>query len=183
MPGNQAVGTSPPAESLANLLPGPADMSASNELEGRQVAGGSDSLQQPEVVQSDEARESVTSDPGSEKLEGDTPGNMGDSDKDDIQIVEESPTSFDVNKLPRTVEAGKFRGVGIRAQSLRTQIQKGLNNMGRCIAQLVELEKEDEDSDGDEYIEGLYKEIGTEHSKVKVTLSEHETLTSVSIPN
>ena len=83
-----------------------------------------------------------------------------------------------MNQLPRTVEAGKFRGVGIRAQSLRTQIQKGLNNMGRCIAQLVELEKEEEDSDGDEYIEGLYKEIGTEHSKVKVNLSEHETLTS-----
>ena len=42
LPGNQAVGTSPPAESLANLLPGPAGMSASNELEGTQVAGGSD---------------------------------------------------------------------------------------------------------------------------------------------
>ena len=76
LPGNQAVGTSLPAESLANLLPGPAGMSASNELEGRQVAGGSDSLQQTEVVHSDEARESVTSDPGSEKLESDTPPNM-----------------------------------------------------------------------------------------------------------
>ena len=172
------MGTSPPAESLANLLPGPAGMSASNELEGRQVAGESDSLQQTEVAHSDEARESVTSDPGSEKIESDTPSNMGDSDKDDVQIVEESPTNFDVNQLPRTIEARKFRGVGVRAQSLRTQIQKGLNNMDRCIAQLVELEKEGDDSDGDEFIEGLYKEIGTEHSKVKVNLSEHETLTS-----
>ena len=54
LPGNQAVGTSLPAESLANLLPGPAGMSASNELEGTQVAGGSDRLQETEVVQSTE---------------------------------------------------------------------------------------------------------------------------------
>ena len=98
LPGNQAVGTSPPAESLANLLPGIAGMSASNELEGRQVAGGSDSLQQTEVVQSDETRESVTSDPGSDKIDSDTPPNMGDSDKDEVQIVKESPTYFDANK-------------------------------------------------------------------------------------
>ena len=45
LPGNQAVGNSPPAESLANLLPGPAGMSASSEVEGSQVAGGSNSLQ------------------------------------------------------------------------------------------------------------------------------------------
>ena len=92
--------------------------------------------------------------------------------------MEESPTHFDVNQLLRRIEAGRFRGIVVRAQSLRTQIQKGLNNMDRCIAQLVELEKEGDDSDGDEFIEGLYKEIGTEHAKVKVNLSEHETLTS-----
>ena len=46
LPGNQAVGASVLAESLANLLSGPAGMSASNELEGRQVAGGSDRLQE-----------------------------------------------------------------------------------------------------------------------------------------
>ena len=183
LPGNQAVGTSPPAESLANLLPGPAGMSASNELEGTQVAGGSDRLQETEVVQSTEARESVTSDPMSEvsevsdKVDSDTPPTMGDSDKE-VVIVEESPTHFDANQLPKTIEAGRFRAIIVRAQSLRTQIQKGLNNMDRCIAQLVELEKEGDDSDGDEFIEGLYKEIGTEHAKVKVNLSEHETLTS-----
>ena len=60
LPGNQGVGTSPPAESLENLLPGPAGMSASNGLEGTQVAGGSGRLQETEVVQSIETRESVT---------------------------------------------------------------------------------------------------------------------------
>ena len=55
LPGNQAVGAaSPPADSLTNLLPGPADMSASNEREGSQVAGGSSSLQQTEVAHSDQ---------------------------------------------------------------------------------------------------------------------------------
>ena len=50
--------------------------------------------------------------------------------------------------------------------------------MDRCIVQLDKLEKEGDDSDGDEFIEGLYKEIGTEHAKVKVNLSSHEELTS-----
>ena len=104
LPGNQAVrAASPPAESLANLLPGPADMSASNEVEGSQVAGGSSSLQQTEVAQSDQERESVTSDPDIEKSDSETPSKMGDNDKDEVLIVEESPTHLDVNHLPRTI--------------------------------------------------------------------------------
>ena len=83
LPGNQAVGAaSPPADSLTNLLPGPADMSASNEREGSQVAGGSSSLQQTEVAHSDQERESVTSDPDIEKSNSETPSKMGDNDKD-----------------------------------------------------------------------------------------------------
>ena len=50
--------------------------------------------------------------------------------------------------------------------------------MDRCIAQLEELEKEGDDSDGDEFIEGLWKEVGTEHAKVKVNMSSHEELIS-----
>ena len=154
--GNQAVGTSPTPESLTNLLPAPAGMSASSEGAGSQVAGGSNSLQQPEVVQSDQERESVTSEPDIEKSDSDTPSKMGDKDKEEVQIVEESPTHFDVNHLPRTIEAGRFTGIVTRAQTLRTQILKGLKNMDKCIAQLVQLENEEEDvSDWEEYIESL----------------------------
>ena len=174
------MGTSPTQERLTNLLPGPAGMSASNGLEGTQVAGGSGRLQETEVVQSIETRESVTSNPMSEvsevsdKVDSDTPPTMGDSDKE-VVIVEESPTHFDANQLPKTIEVGRFRAIIVRAQSLRTQIQKGLNNMDRCISQ---LEKEGDDSDGDEFIEGLWKEVGTEHAKVKVNMSGHEELIS-----
>ena len=148
--GNQAVGTSPTPESLTNLLPAPAGMSASSEGAGSQVAGGSNSLQQPEVVHSDQERESVTSEPDIEKSDSDNPDKMVDKEKE-VQIVEDSPSNFDVNRLPRTIEAGSFTGVVTRAQTLRTQIIKGLKNMDKNIAQLVQLENEGEDdSDGEE---------------------------------
>ena len=61
------MGISPTKDRLINLLPAPAGMSASSEGAGSQVAGGSNSLQQPEVVQSDQERESVTSEPDIEQ--------------------------------------------------------------------------------------------------------------------
>ena len=181
LPGNQAVGAaSPPADSLTDLLPGPADMSASNEREGSQVAGGSNSLQQTEGAHSDQERDSVTSvsDLDIEKSDTVNQSKMGDTDKDDVILIEESPTQYDVNHLPRTIEAGRFTGVVTQTQTIRTQIVKGLKNMDKCIAQLIQLENEGEDdSDGEEYIEGLYKEIGSENNKVKCKLVEHKDLT------
>ena len=57
--GNQPVRTAGPLEnSLTNLLPAQAGMSASNgEREGSQVAGGSNNSQQTEEVHSDQARD------------------------------------------------------------------------------------------------------------------------------
>ena len=61
LPGNQPVRTArPPENSLPNLLPAQADMSASNdERESSQVAGGSNTSQQSGQVQSDQERNSA----------------------------------------------------------------------------------------------------------------------------
>ena len=51
--------------------------------------------------------------------------------------------------------------------------------MDKAIAQLVLLENDGEgDSDGDEFIDGLYKDIQSENKEVKAKLKKHEDLTS-----
>ena len=159
LPGNQPVRTAgPPVNSLTDLLPAPAGMSASNdEREGSQVAGGSNNSQQTEEVHSDQARDSVTSgsDLDSEKSEleidefidlakdaskmGDT---EKDTEKDDVVLVEESPTQFDGNRLPRTIQTSRFTGVVTHTHTIRTQIVKCMKNMDKAIAQLAQLENE-----------------------------------------
>ena len=51
--------------------------------------------------------------------------------------------------------------------------------MDKAIAQLAQLENEGEgDSDGDDFIDGLYKDIQSENKEVKSKLKKHEDLTS-----
>ena len=51
--------------------------------------------------------------------------------------------------------------------------------MNKAIAQLAQLEDGGEgDSDGDEFIDGLYKDIQSENKEVKEKLKKHEDLTS-----
>ena len=181
--GNQPVRTaSPPVNSLTDLLPAPAGMSASNdEREGSQVAGGSNNSQQTEEVHSDQARDSVTSgsDLDSERSGIENTSKMGDTEKDEVVLVEESPTQYDGNRLPRTIEAGRFTGVVTHTHTIRTQIVKCLKNMDKAIAQLIQLENEGEgDSDGEDFIDGLYKEIKSENNEVKSKLKKHEDLTN-----
>ena len=71
---------------LENLLPGPAELSASNGLAGTQVVEGSGQLQDKEVAQSIETSESATSDirdimietsEVSDKLDNESSPNLG----------------------------------------------------------------------------------------------------------
>ena len=104
---------------------------------------------------------------------------MGDTEKDDVVLVEESPTQFDWNHLPRTTETSRFTGVVTHTHTIRTQIVKCMKNMDKAIAQLAQLENEGEgDSDGDTFIDGLYKDIQSENKEVKAKLKKHEDLTS-----
>ena len=196
LPGNQGVaGTRQSADSLENFVPGPAEagrlntagsteQSASNGLAGTQVAEGGGQLQDKEVAQSIETSESERSDmsetsEASDKLDNENPPNLGDEAlDDDVIIVEASPTQFNPNKLPKTINAGDFKATVVRAQGYRTQIQKGLSNMDKRIVELEELEKEGDDSENDDFVDNLWKEVGEENVKVKNNLTGHEELTS-----
>ena len=197
LPGNQGVaGTRQSADSLENLVPGPAEagrpntagsteQSASNGLARTQVAEGGGQLQDKEVAQSIETSESVTSDIMSEtsevsdKLDNESPPNLGDEAlDDDVIIVEASPTHFNPDKLPKTINAGSFKAIVVRAHGYRTQIQKGLSNIDKRIVELEELEKEGDDSENDDFVDNLWKEVGEENVKVKNNLTGHEELTS-----
>ena len=196
LPGNQCVtGTRQSADCQENFVPAPAeagrlDTAGSTEQTasiglGTQVAEGSGQLQDKEVVQSIETSESARSDimsestEGSDKVDEENPPNLGDEDlENEVIIVEASPTHFDASKLPKTINAGSFRAIVVRAHGYRTQIQKGLSNMDRHIVELEELEKEGDDNESDDFVDGLWKEVGDEYIKVKNNMSGHEELIS-----
>ena len=98
--------------------------------------------------------------------------------ENDVIILEASPTHFDASKLPKTINAGSFRAIVVRAHGYRTQIQKGLSNMDRHIVELEELEKEGDDNESYDFVDGLWKEVGDEYIKVKNNRSGHEELIS-----
>ena len=98
-----------------------------------------------------DSRRSVTSEVDNmEKLDDQNPPSDGQDVLDpEVVVMEPSPTIYDANKLPRSVEACRFRAVVVRATGLRTQIQKSFKNMNRIIIEIEEVEKEDEENDED----------------------------------
>ena len=50
--------------------------------------------------------------------------------------------------------------------------------MDRRIVELEELEKERDDSESDEFVDDLWKEVGDEYVKLKSNISGHEELIS-----
>ena len=95
---------------------------------------------------------------------------------DDVVIVEASPTQFNPAKLPKTINAGVFKAAVVRAQGYRTQILKGLSNMDKRVVELEELEQEGHDSENDDFVDNLWKEVGEENVKVKMSRCEHSHL-------
>ena len=51
----------------------------------------------------------------------------------EVQIIEPSPTAYNEDNLPRSVEASRFKTVVVNATSLRTQIHKSFRNLGENI--------------------------------------------------
>ena len=174
LPGNQSADCQ---ENFVPALAGVSGLNTAGSTASRlvtQVAGGSGQLRDKEVVQLVGTSESDRSDSMSEttedneKLDDAPPPSVGEDDLEtEVIVVEASPTHFDASKLPKTINAGSFRAIVVRATGYRTQIQKSLSNMDRIIAELEELEKEDDDNDDDDFVDGLWKEIGDEYSKVK----------------
>ena len=163
MLGNQLVGTADPLESE---LPVQADLSASicDEIENNQIAGISNTFQEIQQIQSDLRSDSAGSESEetsrncgekeiSEFLSSIRAGiTMSDKEKEkdpdkekegepEVQIVEDSPTTFNKNKLPKTVKSNQFASVVSTAHTLRTKILKNRKNIDRIIAQIKVVQR------------------------------------------
>ena len=99
-------------------------------------------------------------------------------DQDEVMVIEASPTQFNPDKLPKTMESSIFKAVCLKAHASRAKIWKALSNMDKRVEELESLEQEDDDSDDDSYVDNLRKEVGEEMTKVKSNLTCHEELTS-----
>ena len=93
-------------------------------------------------------------------------------------MIKASPTQFNPDKLPKTMESSIFKAVCLKAHADRAKIWKGLSNMDKRVEELEGLEQEEDASDDDSYVDNLRKEVGEEMSKVKANLTSHEELTS-----
>ena len=199
--GNQLVGTADPLESE---LPAQPDRPASicDEIENNQIAGSSNTSQQIQQVQSDLRCNSARSE--SEGSSGNCSEKdiseflnsiresvtMGDKEKEkepdkekevnpEVQIVEDSPTVFNRDKLPKTVKSNQFISVITNAHTLRTKILKYKKNIDRIIAQIKVVEQNGETgSDREDFLDELFAEVQKENKNLKERMKEHEELTS-----
>merc|ERR1712208_271666 len=99
-------------------------------------------------------------------------------DPDEVMVIEASPTQFNPEKLPKTMESSIFKAVCLKAHASRAKIWKALANMDKKVEELESLEQEDDNSDADSYVDNLRKEVGEEMTKVKSNLTCHEELTN-----
>ena len=200
--GNILAGTADPLESE---LPGQANLSASicDEIENNQIAGSSNTFQEIQQVQSDQSSDSAgseseqTSRNYSESEISDllssirASGTMSDQDKEkdaaetgkegdtEVHTVEDSPTVYNSDKLPKTVTANQFVSVVSKAHTLRCKVLKHRKNMDRVIIQIKAVEQEGEVGSGrEDFLDDLYEEVQKENKILKDTMREHEKLTS-----
>ena len=54
----------------------------------------------------------------------------------EVEIMEPSPTVYNEDNLPRSVEASRFKTVVVKATGLRTQVHKAFKNLGDMIEEI-----------------------------------------------
>ena len=74
-------------------------------------------------------------------------GNEGNTE---VHTVEDSPTVYNSDKLPKTVTANQFVSVVTKAHTLRCKVLKHKKNMDRIISQIKTVEQEGEVGSGRE---------------------------------
>ena len=110
--------------------------------------------------------------------------NGGEPDKEkggepEVQYIEDSPTAFNKNKLPKTVKSNQFGSVVSTAHTLRTKILKNRKNMDRVINQIraVQEQTELDEDDRENFLDDLYAKVHGENKEMEDGLKEHENLT------
>merc|ERR1711888_300052 len=97
----------------------------------------------------------------------------------EVLIVEDSPTVFNGDKLPKTIKSNQFISVVTTAHTLRTKILKYKRNIDRIINQIKVVEQNDETgNDREDFLDELYAEVQKENKELKERMKEHEELTS-----
>merc|ERR1711888_403890 len=97
----------------------------------------------------------------------------------EVLIVEDSPTVFNGNKLPKTIKSNQFISVVTNAHTLRTKVLKYKKNIDRIITQIKVVEQNCETgSDREDFLDELYAEIQKENKELKEKMKDHEELTS-----
>ena len=91
-----------------------------------------------------------------------------------VIIIEPSPTNFDPNKMPKTVQSNVYTCARNQAYSNRVRI---FTLLGQCDSKVKDLEEmEEERGEGeseDEYAEDIRKELSEDMAKIKVYMETH----------
>ena len=82
-----------------------------------------------------------------------------------LKVVEDSPTTFNKDKLPKTVQSNQFGSVVASAHTLRTAILKNRRNMDRFINQIRAVQEQNdlEEDDRDSFLDDLYAKVHGEN--------------------
>merc|ERR1712030_222308 len=97
----------------------------------------------------------------------------------DVVYLEDSPTAFNKDKLPKTVKSNQFSSVVSTAHTLRTKILKNRKNMDRVINQIRAVQDNTElgEEDRENFLDDLYAKVHGENKEMEEGLKEHENLT------
>ena len=78
----------------------------------------------------------------------------------EVEIMEPSPTVYNEDNLPRSIEASRFKTVVVKATSLRTQLHKSFKNLGEVIEEIKEMEQaEDNNEEESDYFLNLWAQV------------------------
>merc|ERR1712030_125563 len=113
-----------------------------------------------------------------EKEKGGEP-NKEKGGEPEVLYVEDSPTAFNKDKLPKTVKSNQFGSVVSTAHTLRTKILKNRKNMDRVINQIraVQEQTELDEEDREKFLDDLYAKVHGENKEMEEGLKKHENLT------
>merc|ERR1712030_23962 len=95
-----------------------------------------------------------------EKEKGGEPSKEKGGEPDAVYL-EDSPTAFNKDKLPKTVQSNQFGSVVSTAHTLRTKILKNRKNMDRVINQIRAVQEQTElnEEDREEFLDDLYAKV------------------------
>ena len=96
-----------------------------------------------------------------------------------MQIIEPSPTNFEYNRMPKTVEGRAFIRALDQAYQARVLISKLIAKAYIKIKEMavLEAEREEGESEDDDYL-SVQKDLVDDHEQMKAKLKEHFNVTN-----